>query len=334
MHHQHAPQVTHNAGPRTQVSPGSYCKLTTREVNDHPSRLQRPPAGLRPRTTPRTQHATGGRTASERRRRGRRGADRRGIRSNKPSGKPRGRTSSGSLSLTRGASEDATAKRVIGYCRVSTPGQARNGESIADQRERIAAHCTAHRLTLIEVIEDGGFSASTLKRPGVKRLLSMVKGREVDAVVVLKLDRLTRSLRDLGDLVKLFERTGVALVSVSESIDTGTAAGRMVLNILGTVSQWQREYIAERTAEVLVHKRKKGQRVSRFAPYGYRETPDGKRWVQDPVEQRGIALMLELRADGHSYRDIGTILYRKGYRGRKGQKLAGKTVARALRALD
>ncbi len=231
----------------------------------------------------------------------------------------------------RGPGLPGQAQRVIGYARVSTPGQARNGDSIDDQRERIEAHCKAQRLTLSEVIEDGGFSASSLKRPGVRRLLALVKGRKVDGVVVLKLDRLTRSLRDLGDLVKLFELTRVRLVSVSESIDTGTASGRMMLNILGTVSQWQREYIAERTAEVLAHKRSKGQRTSRFAPYGFKETPDGKGWVKDRREQAGLRLMRQLREADNSLRDIGTIMARRGHLGRNGQTLSAKTLSKLLR---
>ena len=225
----------------------------------------------------------------------------------------------------------AQVAQVVGYARVSTPGQAHNGDSIDDQRERIEAHCKAQRLTLTEIIVDGGFSASNLKRPGVKRVLAMVKAREVDAVIVLKLDRLTRSLRDLGDLVKLFERTGVGLVSVSESIDTGTAAGRMMLNILGTVSQWQREYIAERTAEVLAHKRAQGQRTSRFAPYGFKETPDGHGWVKDRHEQAGLRLMRKLRDADNTLRDIATIMARRGFSNRSGRPLAAKLIGSVLK---
>ena len=222
------------------------------------------------------------------------------------------------------------ARVSVGYCRVSTAGQAVNGDSIDDQRERIEAHCKAQRLTLSEIITDGGFSASSLKRPGMARLLKLIRGRKVDTVVVLKLDRLTRSLRDLGELIELFERTGVRLVSLSESIDTNTAAGRMMLNILGTVSQWQREYIAARTAEVLAHKRAKGQRTSRFPPYGFSETPDGKGWVKDRHEQAGLRLMRQLRDADNSLRDIGTILYRRGYRGRACQPLSAKTISKLL----
>jgi DNA invertase Pin-like site-specific DNA recombinase len=77
-----------------------------------------------------------------------------------------------------------------------------------------------------------------------------------------KLDRLTRSVRDLADLLERFERRGVALVSVSESLDTGTAAGRSVLNVMMSVAQWEREAIGERTREALRHKIANGQRIA------------------------------------------------------------------------
>ena len=93
------------------------------------------------------------------------------------------------------------------------------------------------------------------------RLLTLVDSGEVQAVIIAKLDRLTRSVKDLCVLLDRFTRRGVTLVSVAESLDTGSAAGRLVLNIMTAVSQWEREAIGERTREVLSHKRSKGERV-------------------------------------------------------------------------
>ena len=139
----------------------------------------------------------------------------------------------------------------VGYCRVSTTGQADNGDSLSDQKERIKGYATAHGLQLVEVIQDRGHSGGSLDRPGAKRLLKLIRGRKVDAVIVVKLDRITRSLRDLGDLIELFEKKGVELASIGDSIDTATASGRLVLNVLGSVVQWEREMGAERTREAL-----------------------------------------------------------------------------------
>src|SRR6202521_2239926 len=91
------------------------------------------------------------------------------------------------------------------------------------------------------------------------RLLAMVDGGVVKAVIVAKLDRLTRSVKDLCELLERFECRGVALVSVAESLDTGSAAGRLVLNIMAAVSQWEREAIGERTRDALRHKAKPGR---------------------------------------------------------------------------
>lgn len=102
---------------------------------------------------------------------------------------------------------------------------------------------------------DADASAKDLNRPGLVRVLALVEKRDVDAVIVAKLDRLTRSVRDLGELLERFERRGVSLVSVAESLDTGTAAGRLVLNVMASVSQWEREVIGERTREALAHKK-------------------------------------------------------------------------------
>jgi DNA invertase Pin-like site-specific DNA recombinase len=93
---------------------------------------------------------------------------------------------------------------------------------------------------LAEIIVDAE-SAKNLGRPGIKRILDLVRGGGVDAVIVAKLDRLTRSVRNLADLLDLFQKKGVALVSVAEALDTGSAAGRLVLNIMVSVSQWERE---------------------------------------------------------------------------------------------
>ena len=89
---------------------------------------------------------------------------------------------------------------------------------------------------MLEVIVDGGESAKTMKRPGLQRILALVEAGAVQAVIVAKLDRLTRSVKDLCSLLELFEKRRVALVSVAESLDTSSAAGRLVLNLMAAVS--------------------------------------------------------------------------------------------------
>src|SRR3984893_5524315 len=154
-----------------------------------------------------------------------------------------------------------------------------------------------HGAELIEVIQDGGESAKSLNRPGIQRVLEMVQRREVHAVIIAKLDRLTRSVKDLCELLELFERGGVALISVAESLDTSSAAGRLVMNIMAAVSQWEREAIGERTRDALQHKRSQSERVGNIA-FGYRLAPDGKHLEQDPAEQAALAEIRRLRGEG------------------------------------
>ena len=93
------------------------------------------------------------------------------------------------------------------------------------------------------MIVDASESAKNLKRPGIERVLKLVQAGEVDTIIVAKMDRLTQSIQDLADLLELFRRKGVPLVSVAESLDTGSAASRLVLHIMINVSQWEREAI-------------------------------------------------------------------------------------------
>ena len=122
-----------------------------------------------------------------------------------------------------------------------------------------AAYAQLYDLEVSEVIVDTGESAKSLDRPGLQRALAMLKAGEADALLVVKLDRLTRSVRDLGHLVEKYFAPGkAALLSVGEQIDTRSAAGRLVLNVLASVSQWEREAIGERTATAMQHKASQG----------------------------------------------------------------------------
>ncbi len=156
--------------------------------------------------------------------------------------------------------------KAIGYTRVSPRDQAANSVSLVSQRMKIEAYTTMHNLDLVKVIEDAGFSAKSLDRPGMAKLLQLIRGRKITTVVVAKLDRITRSVRDLGELIELFQRSGVEFASAADHIDTSTASGRLVLNVMGSVSQWEREAIGERTSEALAVMRSNGRRISRHAP--------------------------------------------------------------------
>ena len=220
--------------------------------------------------------------------------------------------------------------KAIGYVRVSTDKQADRGVSLEAQAEKIRAMAVVHGAELLDTIVDGGESAKSLNRPGMARLLALVDAGEVEAVIIAKLDRLTRSVKDLCTLLERFTRRNVTLISVAESLDTGSAAGRLVLNIMTAVSQWEREAIGERTRDALSHKRSQGQRVGNIA-YGCRLANDGVHVEDDPDEQAVLAEIHQLRRDGATLRGRAAALNHRSYRTRRGTAWRLESVARILK---
>ena len=206
-----------------------------------------------------------------------------------------------------------TSKQTVGYIRGSKATQEITLES---QDRKVRAMAVVHETELLEVITDSA-SGKSLDRPGVTRLLSLVDAGDVDTVIIAKLDRLTRSVRDLGDLLDRFERRGVTLISVAESLDTGSASGRLVLNIMASVAQWERETISERTREALATKRDDGERVG-HVPYGSRLASDGVHLVPEASEQAVLARIRAARRQGVTFREISETLNESGLRTRTG----------------
>jgi site-specific DNA recombinase len=219
--------------------------------------------------------------------------------------------------------------KTIGYARVSTDKQADRGVSLEAQTEKIRAMAVVHSAELADIIVEAGESAKSLNRPGMQRLLALVDSAAVNAVIIAKLDRLTRSVKDLCELLERFERRGVALISVAESLDTSSAAGRLVINIMTAVSQWEREAIGERTRDAMRHKRSNGERVGNIA-FGHRLASDGVHVEPEPTEQAAIAAITELRAQGSSLRRIAADLNKRGWRTRKGSEWRLESVARVV----
>jgi site-specific DNA recombinase len=214
--------------------------------------------------------------------------------------------------------------KAIGYVRVSTDKQADRGVSLDAQTEKIRAMAVVHGVELVDIIVDAAESAKSLNRPGMERLQALVSAGEVQTVIIAKLDRLTRSVKDLAELLERFQRRGVSLVSVSESLDTGSAAGRLVLNIMTAVSQWEREAIGERTAAAMQHKKSRRQ-VYNHTPYGFQRV--GERLIPDPKEQEIAIEVRQMRASGNSLREIAGRLNERGIPSKQGGSWYASTVA-------
>lgn len=153
--------------------------------------------------------------------------------------------------------------QAIGYVRVSTDEQSTSGAGLAAQRAAIEAECRRRGWQLVEVIEDAGYSAKDLKRPGVQTALETLRRREAGALVVAKLDRLSRSMLDFTALMATATKQSWALVALDCAVDTTTPAGEAMANVLATFAQFERRLIGQRTREALAVKRSEGVRLGR-----------------------------------------------------------------------
>ena len=230
-----------------------------------------------------------------------------------------------------GGSECPTA---VGYIRVSTEEQVRDGVSLDAQQARIRAYAVAKRLTLTDILADEGYSGKNLNRPALQELLARCERGEVGAVIVLKLDRLTRRTRHLLSIVEdVFLARNIELHSVSESLDTSTPHGRFVLTLFGGLAQMERELIGERTKAALAYKRQEGQPTS-HAPLGFRA--DGKRDRMRPVPQEldVVRQILTLWRCGSSYASIARKLNAEGARTKRGGRWHHSTVSKVVQRRD
>ncbi len=223
--------------------------------------------------------------------------------------------------------------RAVGYIRVSTDRQATEGVSLEAQRAKIEAYAALYEIELVSIEVDAGESAKSLDRPALDRALAMLRKGRANAVIVVKLDRLTRSVRDLCDLVDDYFRDGkCALLSVTESVDTRTAMGRGVLNIFASIGQMEREQIGERTSVALQHKRSRGEFTGGGAPYGFTLASDGNTLVAVDAEQAVMAEARVLRTAGMSLAKVAEALDARGLRSRTGRAFAPMQISRMLAA--
>ena len=153
--------------------------------------------------------------------------------------------------------------RVIGYVRVSTDEQSMSGAGLEAQRRAITAECRRRGWELVETIEDRGYSAKDMKRPAVQEALRTLEAGEANALVVAKLDRLSRSMIDFTALMGTAQKQCWALVALDCAVDTSTATGEAMANMLATFAQFERRLIGQRTREALAAKKAAGVRLGR-----------------------------------------------------------------------
>lgn len=154
--------------------------------------------------------------------------------------------------------------KVVGYVRVSTDEQANSGLGLEAQRSLIGAECGRRGWDLLHIYEDAGASGKSLNgRLALAEALVALKAHKADALVVAKLDRLSRSLLDFAGLMERSNREGWALVILDLGVDTTTPSGEMVANVMATFAQFERRLIGQRTKDALAVKKRQGIRLGR-----------------------------------------------------------------------
>ena len=159
------------------------------------------------------------------------------------------------------------------YVRVSTDEQAKDGHSIHAQISKLKAFATFNDWEGTTYVDDG-YSAKDLKRPEINALFKDIKSGKINAVAIHKLDRLTRSVKNLHEILEIFDKYNCKLISITESLDTSSAGGRFFITMLGAMAQWERETISERTS-IGVKQAITSGKVSGRVPLGYIKQGDG-----------------------------------------------------------
>src|SRR3989338_2727131 len=155
------------------------------------------------------------------------------------------------------------------YIRVSTEEQAKEGYSLAAQTDKIVEFIKSRGWTYSQIYNDDGYSAASRRRPALERMLADAAQRQFEAVLVYRIDRLSRNLKDLIEIVEELAKNGAGFKSITELIDTTTPEGRLMFHQFGSFAQYERKLIAQRTALGLEKRLKLGLWPSGVAPYGY-----------------------------------------------------------------
>ena len=197
-------------------------------------------------------------------------------------------------------------------------------------------------ICLPEHYDDGGFSGGNLNRPALQRLMEDIRAGLIDIVVVYKLDRLSRSIINFAELQTEFDKYGVSFVSVTQEINTASSSGRMMLNILMTFAQYEREIIAERVRDKIAAAKKRGKHCGGYPVLGYDSDPVTKKLVVNKEEAETVKLVFRKYLETGSAHEVALELERRGCRGKvwttkggvrhDGQKVNNQMVYRMLKS--
>jgi len=221
------------------------------------------------------------------------------------------------------------------YIRVSTDEQAESGYSLQMQRERITAQIVAKGWSLYKVYEDAGQSGGKMERPALQRMLQDIASKKISAVVIYKLDRLSRKQKDTMYLIEdVFMAHGVELVSICESLDTSSPTGRATIGMLSVFAQLERDTTTERLSSGRIQKAKGGGYSGGGAPLGYANERNSKVLTVDGDKMKAVIRAFELQAEGFKLQQIADRLNAEGHTTKQGARFAPTQVMRILKRKD
>lgn len=228
-----------------------------------------------------------------------------------------------------------TSIRTIGYVRCSSLEQANEGMSLQAQCSRIAAWSEATGAEVLDVVEDAGVSGGRplAERPGGRQIADLLSQRKprVDAIVIVRLDRLGRDAAETLAYMRRFAQGSVGLVSITDRVDLSTPQGRAMAGVAAVFSELERALIGQRTSEALLSLRGQG-RVYGPVPYGYRS--EGGRLQQDADEQAPLRRLLQLRAGGASYASLAETFNEEKIPSKRGGQWHAMSVRSVIRTAE
>ena len=222
--------------------------------------------------------------------------------------------------------------KVAFYLRVSTEDQAKEGYSLEVQREYLESFAKCEGFVVFKVYQDDGISGYSKDRPALKELLKDAKEKRFDFVLVYKIDRFSRNLKDMLNLVDELSSYGIGFKSATEPFDTTTSAGKLMFQQLGSFAEFERNRIAERVFPGMVKGVQQGNwQGARYSPYGYRYNKEKKLLEVDEKEAKVVKLIYTMFLCDKSIFAITEYLTKKGYRNRKGNIFSTKLIGDILK---
>lgn len=219
--------------------------------------------------------------------------------------------------------------KILGYVRVSSKKQVEEGNSLSNQVDSIKKFTISMNYDLQDILIDDGLSGLNLKRNGLNQVLEKIKKEKIDGVVVYSLSRLGRRMKDVVWLIDYFNHNNIRFISLKENFDNSGIMGRLILNIMSSVNEFEVNQLGERISDVKKYKKSKKEVFGGVLMYGVNQRQD--KLIKNKNEYEVIKIMEELRELGFSYFRIANYLNDEGIKSKLKKKWYGSSVRMVLR---